>query len=631
MYTISYIFGESTTIGYLLGTGDRLLITMQITVDDEGNDVTYFAEDKGLKLIKRGLTKLNYDYDEFFLVPAEQEFAIYDRDGELVNILYDGAIALKVQKEFYLKMEVKYFGQQNYITEFSGYAITDMLEYDPSMKTHHVTVMPKTNVLNETYLYPEGYQKDYWDPNNQTSSQPNNPLQLNFQKIGSAIVWNWISLKDLITKIFQLVNPNVSINFYHNWLFYGNSYWEYYVEYTKDDLKFDDIILDHNWVGSVFAYQVGNINSIGDLLKLLAFEFGSMAGMITQEKAFFKQILYWDNNQVESLGTLLESEPRKKYKFTKYDYVKITSEFYKQDAGQLNRYTVTGFSPVGYAPHGLFEKVSGKNGLDKNIISVADYKNQVLAGPWDVVSNLRAAVSGVPGIYYSIYGVKNPYIEFQTLLWNPPKSGYLGLAHYLAEYYYTLRGLLYRMPVYEFIVDGLNYNFMNGFEYDGYEFVKIGQEKDWDNEYTRIEALRLQSVQKEIENPAEGEIITIPVSTISMKVIPGQVTLSYEQVNQGAIAVAEMNADEWLDEFIIQVEVPFGENEISNFRIYDGSETLVTIDRIMGKFRQVINPQSIRKVKKYNAPDTIYLEWTPGTQNPTTGQGTLIIKKMVKA
>lgn len=631
MYTISYIFGETISVGHLLGTGDRFLLTLQFQINEDGNNVTYHAEERGLKILKRGVTKLNYDYDDFFLVPAEQEFTIYDENGELENLLYDGSIANYVEKEFYVKVEIKYFGEQDYKIEFSGYAIPDLLEYDVMQKTHYITVMPKTNILNETYLYPEGYEKDNWDPNNSLIAQPNNPLQLNYSKIGNSIRWEWVPLKTLIEKIFQIVNPSITVSFYHNWLFYGNSYWEYGVNYTKNDLKFEDLILDHNWIGSVFAYQIGNIDNIGNLLKLLAFEFGSMAGMVSQEKAFFKQVLYWDNSQTEILGTLIDDKPKKSYKFTKYDFVKINSDFYKQDTGQLNRYVLSKFSPNNFAPHVLFEKVRGKNGLEKTIITVADYLNQALSGPWDVASNLRAAIQGVSNAYYSIYGVKNQLMNFQTLLWNPPEPGYLGLAHYLAEYYYTLRGILYRMPIYEFKVDGLNYDFMKGFEYNGYNFVKIGQEKNWDEETTKIEAIRLQITSKEIDSTSKAEVITVPIAYINMKVIPGQVSLNYEQIGQGAIAIAEMNADEWLDEFIIQVDVPFGQNEISNFRIFDGNETLVTIDRIIGKFRQVINPQSIRKVKKYNTQDTIYLEWTPGSKTPTTGQGTLIIKKMVRA
>lgn len=639
MYTKTYIFGETTTVGYLLGTGDRFLLTIQFTIEGSESSATYLAESKGLKLAKRGKTGMSFDFDQWFLVPNEYELVIADTENEFSDLLYDGADVHSVQKEFYAKLEIKYLGNANYETEFSGHNVVEALDHPPFEKLHYFTILPRTNILNETYLYPLYYDKGVWDDGKPETEQPNNPLSLIFNRSGDCIKWDWIKLSDsvnnngLLQKIFQLINEDITVDVFQDWLFYGDSYIEYGVgyNYQKDDLKFTDLILDHNWIGSVFAYQNQNIESIGDLLTLLAFEYGCLAGFASEERGFFKQMFYWDENNVEEMGNLCMDGYKKSYKYEKIDYAEINSINYKQDSGKLNRYVEQDFNPRGYAPNELFEKVSGRTGLTKSIVSVADYNNTMLSGAWEYCANLKAAIDGVSNAYYNIYGVKHPYLTFNTITWNPPKAGYLGLCHFLAEYNYTLKGLLYKTQVHEFKYDGLYYDFMKGFQKDGYNFSKVGQEKDWDAETTTIEAIRIELAEKDIDNSSQGTTVTVPVSVISMKVVPGSVALSYTQVASGAIPIAVMNAGEWLKGFFIQIEVAFNADEISDFRVYDGSGTLFTKAKVMGKFLTVVDPQAIVKVKQYTAADTIYLEWTQGTNTPSVGQGTLIIEKMVNA
>jgi hypothetical protein len=184
----------------------------------------------------------------------------------------------------------------------------------------------------------------------------------------------------------------------------------------------------------------------------------------------------------------------------------------------------------------------------------------------------------------------------------------------------------------EFIVDGLNYSILKGFQRGGFNFSPIGLRKNWDKELTTIEALKVSKVDVEDRSDTmDGGEVTTPVAFLTMKQVPGEVALSYTQVGSGAIPIAVMNEGEWLDGFYVQVDVAFPANQIAGFTVYDGSETLFTIDKVMGKFSTVIKPQSITKVKRYAAADTIYMAWTGTGVTPSAGQGSLIIKKMVKA
>ena len=282
-YTITYVFGETQSVGTLLGNGDRILITCVFTVEDTGNNITYLASDHGLQIKKYGTISMEYDFDQYFLVPAEYEFQVTDFDGEFNSLLYDGLLAEKITKEFFAKVEIKYNGTANYEEELSGYNEIDLLEYDPINKTHNFTILPNTKALNETFLFPADYDWTKWSAG---ETSPNDPLNIGYTNNGY-YKWNWIEIHTLIERIFQVINPGIAVDFFQNWLFSG-----YFNSSTmKNNLTFMDLKLDNNWIGTVFAEpKFDGIDTIGDVLKMLAFEFGCMAIVKSQSQAYFKQL-----------------------------------------------------------------------------------------------------------------------------------------------------------------------------------------------------------------------------------------------------------------------------------------------------------------------------------------------------
>jgi len=634
-YLITYIFGQTTSIGLNLGNGDLCLITLQFTVDDAGDNVTCLASNQNLIMKKRGTIGMNYDFDNNFLMPNEYAFEVADLDGELRDLLYDGALAGKVRKEFFVKVEIKYSGTFTYVTEFSGYNANDLLDFDVLNKTHFFTALPRTNILNETYLFSKEWRSDWFDADPlRSDTWPNNPLDLDFYKIDTSARWNWVYLKErtgekgLINEIFKLINPSITVDFVQNWTFYGND-WPGYAAPNNEklDITFADLILDGNWVGGVFSSNMlSQVESVGDLLKLLAFEFGCMAGVTTQDKAFFKQMFYFDANNVQTLGTLTDQGYRKKYKFNKVDYVELNSVFLKQDTNQANRYVPQNYKPAGFAPFFNQGKISGNNGLSKELITCADSFFYFLGYGQEssTASNLRAANSGDPNRFYQIYGVKDNFIALTPLFptfYLGGTAGFMPLALFLAEYYYNLKGLLYKMQVHEFTVDGLNYDFLKGFVHEGSNFSIIGLEKDLDKCLTKIEALKIEEHTASGGEGGEGTPITVPLELVSRSIAPYSAPFDYGKATGLGIKLMDVEPGDWTNEFIVDLDEAFLPNQIAGFRIYDGSETLMSSDDfdIYSRVTYIH-----RKVKKYSTADTIYFELTPGAETPNTGYGTLM-------
>ncbi len=631
-YTKSYIFGDTTSVGTLIKNGDRILVKCQFTIDDIGSNVTYLASDKGLYIKRYGSTKMEFNFDEFFLAPNEFSFEVQDRADEFNNLLYEGADVDKVYKDFYVEVQLKHPGGI-YETKFSGNNAVENIEYDPKTKIHVFTALPSTNILNEAAIFQPTYDATKFNYD-LAYTYPNNPLALSFYKssiLQGTIKWNWILLTDLIKKMFQLINASIVVTFIQNWLFYGK------LGATESSaLTFNDLLVDNNWLGSVFAEDKhSDIKSIGDLLKKIAFEFGCVAGVQSKNAAFFKQVYYVDVSSLQTLGPLVSGYPKKKYKYQKIDYARITSSYYEQDTGQRNRYVEQQFRPQGQAPYYSHDKNQGDNGIEQEIISVASCPID-LGGGWtseEFVSNLKALISGSD--YYSIYAVKNPFVGIvgNVFPYQCP-AGFFPLPTSLAEYHYHLKGLLYKTQVYVFKIRGLNQNFLQGFQYGGFNFSVVSIEENFDEGTTTLEAIKVSAISVTGGDGGGGTTIDTILTALPVESLAQEAAFSYSQLVNSDLdpgfAIANMKEGEWLDGFVLNIEIAFGANQISDFKIYDGSGILFKISEVKGKFLEV-TVQRKDKVKKYIADDTIYMKIIKGITTATSGSGTVLIKKLKRA
>lgn len=641
-YTLTYVFAESVTLGVYTGflrpSGDRVVVTLQFTIDTSGDSATYLASTKRLHINEWGNIKLDYDFDENYLVPAEFNFGVADINGEFAALLYDGALAQYVEKEFYCKVEIKYKNAGSYVTEFSGYNVLDALQYDQFYKKHNFTIIPKTKLLNETFLFQKGYNATAFDAS-YSYTYPANPLSLVFS--GNPIAWNWKYLtKDsggvtgLIQDIFRLINPSIVIDVQQNWKFWGYDGGTPEIPtYQSSVITFQDLIADGNWIGSVFAENKNSqVHSVGDLLKDLAFSFGCMAGVVSQDKAFFRQMFY-DDGAPQTMGTLLKGSHKKKYKYNKVDYVDINSTLYTQDTGNRNRYKkyhdVRGY----VAPD---DNISGDNGLEKQIVSVAGtilgYINGVFNRAY-YLSNLKSLRTG--SNFYTILAAKHEHLAFTPeadyYTNRPEPSGFLTLPRLLAEYYYYLKGLFYKTYVHEFVYWGLQYDFLKSFVYDSDVFSMVSIDKNLQTGQTTIEAIKVT------DNTLAGEGNSDGAKGGTPELDPLQSEALY---NFGAVAkfnytdfvgttekifsIGSIKQSELLESIEWVITTPFNTAEVQDLRIYDGTGTLLTGTEM--DFTEA-NIDQKRFMKRYVADDTFYIGITP-VSSLSAGEGYIVLKKL---
>lgn len=587
-YTKTYIFGEGLTVGHSIGGGDRALLTLVFTINDNGEDVTYLAAAKKLRWAKFGKTSINFDpsSNEYLVLPQEYAFTIADPDEELRKLLYGGT-SKKVVKEFYVKFEVKYSGDLDYHIEFSGYNIADLLDYSPLEKLHAFTAAPKTNVLNETTLFPKEYDPEKWDPGNTKTAQPNNPLALNWNRpTGNYVKWDWYYLTTIIEKILQKINPTINVEWLQGWKFLGDTSPEYgsYSHVDNDALTFANLICDSNWIGSVFAGKNHQVTTLGELLAQIAFEFGCMAIIENQDKAYFREVYYFDENNIQEVGALCEDGYKLKYKYKKVEFAEVKSVLYTQDTKSLNRFVRKqwNFQETGFCPEELKNKVSGNNGLERQTISVIDTNAIFLPVDTYNFSNLKAAVTGDPSKFYSIYGVHKPGFDVNSFPFHPRVGAdamysyaFLPLSYLLSEYHYRLKGDLYDTQVHEHRFNGVKYVINKGFQFGNENFAPIGIEKDWDSRITSFESLRMGDASSSTGSNGTGTPPNPIFSLLSSDFYTDYTyiaLLTYEEANTGIVSIIEVDPGVEIETItmIVDKEHPFIGVESLQFEDEDG-------------------------------------------------------------
>jgi hypothetical protein len=620
-YTKTYIFGEGLLVGHELGEGDRALLTLIFTINDEGENEVHLAQTRGLRWIKYGETSINIDpsSNEYLVLPKEYTFEIADDStNELMTLLY-GSGSDKVEKEFYVKFEVKYDGELNYHVEFSGYNIADLLEFPPLNKVHTFTAAPRTNVLNETYLFPKEYDPEKWDPANLNTAQPNNPLNLNWTRpTGNYVKWDWYYLTDIIEKILQKINPDITVEYLQNWKFLGDTSPEYgsFSHLTNDELGFVHLICDSSWIGSVFAGKNHQAETLGELLAAIAFDFGCMAIIESQDKAYFREVGTFDENNVQAVGALCDDGYKLKYKYKKVEFTEVKSILYSQDVKSLNRFVRKQWNQqeTGFCPQASKNKISGTNGLQKQTISVID--TNAIFFPVDTYrfSNLKAAVTGDATKFYSIFGANKPGFDVSSYPQYPRvlEGNFLPLSYLLAEYHFRLKGSLYNTQVHEHKFNGVNYSFTKGYVYGGQNFSIIGMKKNWDYRLTTFESLRKGDAAGSTgstgtDTPPDPLFSLLTSDFYADYTYVAQIT--YEEANTGVISIIEVNPGVEIETItmIIDRDHPFV--GVQSMQIEDEEEVLVPAKRLIWDKVKARIVSLIEKV--YTTKRTIKVRFTP--------------------
>ncbi|OGV08716.1 MAG: hypothetical protein A2440_09850 [Stygiobacter sp. RIFOXYC2_FULL_38_25] len=596
-YTRTYIFGADLNNGIVLGDGERAKLSLVFTINGTSANEVVLASSQGMKVVRFGKVGMRVDIEENLLMPSEYEFVIYDGNQQLQNMLFvQGALRDAVEKNFYVKLELLYKNKQSYEARFSGYNIVKYTNQPHLYKDEIVfNAMPNTKILNQKYMFDDNWNGALFDARvERKSSWPLNPLGLVFNKVGNAAKWDWMYLynpslpaSSLLHKIFQLINPDISLQVYQNWKYWGCVGYPYAPDHQKDDILYTDLILDGNWIGSVFggSNQADKFKTVGDVLRSIAFESGSVAGIETQEKAFLKEIFSFDANQIQTLGKELDDESSRGYEYESIDFAEVRSTLFEQDLGNQNRYIARNPSPKGYRSgysivnnEVVWDIRGGLNGLKRDIISCADTIQGLLYAQF--ASNLKAF--RVEGSFYDVFAVKNPSIDISVIspFGVPGPAGYYPLTTYLAEHHYLLRNKLYKSYVRKRKVEGRDYSFLKGFvDGDGNHSV-VGLETDIDTGLTTIKSLIVSTHQ--VETGGGGSGTHTPLARILptgyYNVETFVLELTANELNTGAVAVMYIEGMQRISQ--LKVIIPRLYDSQGNLTNLTGFESVTKIEFI---------------------------------------------------
>lgn len=615
MRTITFVFADykigTEYVGFRRPSGDRIYIKVTISINETGDNVEYLAKDKKLYLSNFGKIKLSNDIEKNSIVPARYNIAIKDIRSNIQSagdtlkyLLYE--YGDKVNKSFFVQIFIKYKDATSYIEEFSGYAVIDTINYNPYTREHTAEVLPKTDLLNNTAIFRNG-----WDATRftygETTTYPKNPLNLGFSKPAKAIIWDWQYLsrnigaeKGLIQKIFEFVEPNVEVEV--------KNFMRFYDKDNIINVGFEDLILDNNWIGSIFAEDKHqSIKTLGDLLRAIAFEFMSIAGFITQTKAFFRPILYNDNNP-QPMGKLLWGSNKLKYYHEPKD-LRLKAILYSQDYNRQNRYVEDYNTTLEVTTN------TGASKLEKELISITGSVGQVGQPPTRYIANI---LSQYLITYLYIYNVSG---HNDTAKHTLPAT--------IFRFYTNLYSALSTYFTRSFIFQGLQYDFNRTFVYENDVYCILNMEKDLDRGNTYIEALRV--INNEyippttfFEEPKE------PIQVEALYSYGATAEFTYESfVAEGYdYYVGSISKNEILDSIEWAITQEFEADKIDTLMIYEKASQNILLTQDQVDF-SALNVTTMKFLKKYDNDEIFVLRLIPKTgQTLTQGKGHIVLKKL---
>lgn len=610
MRYVTFVFADeqfgSDYIGFKRVSGDRIYIKVTIAINETGVDETYLAKSQKLYLASFGTIKLEHDIENNSLVPARYKLAVKDINGVLKYYLYDYPNYYNINKEFYVQIFIKYANSSTYIEEFSGYAVLDTLFYDKDAKEHTCDVLPQTDKLNSELVLDVGYDATRLD----YSYVPKNPLNLptTWLAFPDHVVFTWtpIKLVDIINKIFWHVNPACSVTIINNMKFVGfNSNTG-----SISDFTFNDLYALTSWIGSIFAEDKhSSIKTLGDVLKILAFEFLSIAGFTTSNKAFFRPIIFNDNNP-QPMGKLLYGSHNRKYKYSKKDGLRLKAVLYNQDTNKTNRYVET-------ASLELTNKTND-NVIERELVTIMGL--DALNNP---VSNIMVKYT-LAGTEYAldVYKAQHDFVGLGA-----GRAG--GLTTLISKFYNYFFSYLENKDIREFIYLGLQYDYNRTFVYQNDIYNILSMEKDLDKGTTYIEAIKV------VDRTYEEDTITLTPTTNPLNAETQYMYGAVVDFTQDSFGTSGneffagiINKNEILDSIEWAITEEFEGDKIDTLRLYEKNSgiTLVTQNDIDFSEKNVT---SMKFLKRYNADEYFYLQLIPKPgQTLTRGKGNIVLKKL---
>lgn len=514
-YTITINFPKMPAKHGEIGSEEFWQLILTFTVDAAGTNETHWSYDKNLALTKIGQASWEYDLEDADLVVGSLDVTIediptFDEDGYLLSLLEDS----DVLKEFAVEVQVD--GVADFTGKVTERNIKYVRKLSEGGGELHCRAYPSTNLLDASAVIDDrgtptnnlGYLNE--TSGNTISNVVNNEdgtltithnnanniddgdlVRLrNIGGITDIIGWHYaekvdsnnfkinfsttqdswsttgfdsvsifdgadvIALTAILGDIFQIVDSGISyasgdISLKHNWLFSDDSV----TEYDFDELE---AFTENFVVGDTLNQTpLPGVNSTKNLLKILAKNFAAFAGVLNNNRAFFHKLFYYDPNDLQTLGVVLEHDFN--YEFGLVDYVSAN---------------VSQTEEVFYD-----------------------------AGSFTHNSNRKLTIEDLPLYWYTAFSSSASNIrviaDSDAILYGKDTdvdTAWKDIGEMIADFFFKFRGDIANARVDRFKVVGIGYDYTKSFNHFGNKYQIITLKKDYANGTSEIKALNLGAV-----------------------------------------------------------------------------------------------------------------------------------------
>ena len=435
----------------MIGGGITIQPQIIFTKHTDALDETHNSSDLNIIFQKVGTIKWQYDNTAFLLVPGEWTFELFDGNNFISNLLFfDNA----VDKNPMIIMLVN--RGSGFVSEFKGNIEPLYTSFSGSIFKISARALSRTDILNNVMLF---------DP----AGVPTNPLSLPNNA--------YITIPQLLTAIYKYVDPNVTLDISNDWTFIGTAQLQavdsfgtptgaLFVDYQNNN--FQNLYIN---VQALFHTNLG-LSSLGDVLRMLAFEFGAITGMIDNSRAFFKSI-YSSSLSSKIIDNSNLLDVNKRFIDTSKTYIYLTLR--PPDSG----YTASAQAAAAGRP-----TVMQNQFITQQLYYLYERNaaSGVFNGTYFFVSNSQPVNTIPSNAQYYLESLTGQYLT--SLVYND-------FPNFLAQYWLKYKASQQNCETHHFKFTGTDLDYLNNISYAGGIYQPIGMIKDFDLNITEIDSILL--------------------------------------------------------------------------------------------------------------------------------------------
>lgn len=329
---------------------ETIQLILNIYHDEVSGMRQWASDDYRIKIASWGDIKMDYNLEDTLLLPTNVNFEIDDFGGYMRELLFgQSTLSLSAEKEFEVKIKI------NGVEKVKGTAIAGTIRGNMGNKKIKFTMGTRTDILNKKQAFFEGgshtfrvtsftnypSEGDVYSNNssqftvvgvlqigtelriatNRTSGT-NNPLSADWltkvSGIGDASYqyaswWSgygvnsynygyntYRSITSILEDIYKQVDSSISysggsLEIIHSWEMWGHR--------QSNECKLNNIRLVETFqrVNPLFFDEDNEISSMSDILRKLAIDWGAFTGMLSNGKAFFKQLFTFNESNTQTV------------------------------------------------------------------------------------------------------------------------------------------------------------------------------------------------------------------------------------------------------------------------------------------------------------------------------------------